>query len=362
MSPMRKALIRVLVADDSPLDRRSLVAILAADPEVQVAGEAASCAEAVALTKSLRPSVLLVDASLARGGASEAVRPIMIDAPTPIVVVSNAADPRDVENATRALDAGALAVVPRPPAAPAPADDEGAPRFIETVKAMAQVKVVGRWRGRAPAASDAARSAVRARAIAIAASTGGPTALARILSDLPPDLPASLLVVQHIARGFSDGFAAWLGTSGRLPVKHAEDGEPLVPGTVYLAPDDRHLGVTPDGTCVALLRAPPIGGFCPSATHLFASAARAFGPATAAVLLTGMGEDGVEGLRRVRAAGGRIVVQDERSSVVFGMPGAAVAAGLADVTTPLDLIPRQIESLARRGWTPSMLPSPNEER
>jgi two-component system chemotaxis response regulator CheB len=201
---------------------------------------------------------------------------------------------------------------------------------------MAEVKVVRRWRSAAPPAVPSrqglprpAEVGVPLRLVCIAASTGGPEALQRLLVELPGDFPAPLLVVQHITPGFTAGLATWLNSVCDLRVKLADNGEALAAHTVYLAPDDRHLTVARPGH-VVLSSAPPVGGFRPSASPLFESAARLYGRATAAVILTGMGEDGVAGLHAVRQGGGRIFAQDEKSCVVFGMPGAAVAAGLPD--------------------------------
>jgi two-component system chemotaxis response regulator CheB len=166
--------------------------------------------------------------------------------------------------------------------------------------------------------------------------------LQQIFSALPGDFAVPILVVQHIATGFTSGLAAWLNTVCDLRVKVAEQGERLVAQTVYLAPDDRHLGVANGG--IALSAAAPVNGFRPSATFLFESVARSFGAATAAVMLTGMAEDGVTGLREVQRRGGRTLAQDEATCVVFGMPGAAIAAGLADEVLPLDgLAPRLVQ-------------------
>jgi two-component system chemotaxis response regulator CheB len=155
-------------------------------------------------------------------------------------------------------------------------------------------------------------------------------------------------VVQHIATGFVRGLADWLDAGSAVRVKVAEHGEPLRPHLAYLSPDDCHLGVAAPGV-VALSDAAPIGGFRPSGTHLFASAARTYGRATAAVILTGMGSDGVEGLKAVRAAGGAVLAQDEASSVVFGMPREAVAAGVVDATLPAEEIAPRLVALAREG-------------
>jgi two-component system chemotaxis response regulator CheB len=164
-----------------------------------------------------------------------------------------------------------------------------------------------------------------------------------VLRALPADFPVPILVVQHIADGFVGGLADWLNTVSAVHVKVAEEGETIAPGVVYLAPDDRHLAVSERG--VTLSEAPPVGGFRPSANVLFASIARVFGTSAVAVMLTGMGDDGVDGLRTMKSAGGTIVVQDEQSSVVFGMPKAAIAEGLADVILPLREMPAKLIGL-----------------
>jgi two-component system chemotaxis response regulator CheB len=185
--------------------------------------------------------------------------------------------------------------------------------------------------------------------VAIATSTGGPAALQRLLSDLPATFPLPILIVQHITPGFTAGLVSWLGDTTPFRVKLAQEGEPLTPGTVYLAPDDVHLGAGGRGGAVALSDATAIGGFRPSGTFLFESLARAYGPAVLALILTGMGDDGVAGLRAVREAGGYVIAQDERTSIVFGMPGAAVAAGLATLVLPLEAIAPRLVALAGPG-------------
>ncbi|MFP2934746.1 CheB methylesterase domain-containing protein, partial [Pyxidicoccus sp. 3LG] len=180
----------------------------------------------------------------------------------------------------------------------------------------------------APVIPPAMPVPVKPAVVALAASTGGPAALFRVLSELPADFPVPLLVVQHIAIGFGQGLATWLRTAGPLPVKVAEDDEPLLPGHVYLAPDDRHLGVRSEMRA-EVSRAAPVNGFRPSATWLFRSVTRACGPASLAVVLTGMGQDGLEGVRELHGAGGRVLAQDEATSVVYGMPGVVVGANLA---------------------------------
>ncbi len=341
------AIVRALVVEDSATARELLAGILGADPGIRVVGLARDGVEAVEMTGALRPDVVTMDAGMPRMDGFEATKRIMVEAPTPIVIVSATLDTREVAVSMRALEAGALVVLDKPAGPGAPDFEEASRRFVRTVKAMSQVKVVRRWPERPPerrpraAPRGAARTPVRA--VAIAASTGGPAAVRRLLSALPGRFPAPILVVQHMARGFVAGLAAWLDAGSLLRVKVAEHGEPLAPGTVYLAADDRHLGASSLATAV-LSDAPPVGGFRPSGSVLFESVAAAFGPSAMALVLTGMGQDGVKGLRALRKAGGRVIAQDERSSVVFGMPGAAIAAGLADLALPLDAIaPRLIE-------------------
>jgi two-component system chemotaxis response regulator CheB len=336
-------MISVLVAEDSPTARALIVEILRGDPEIQVVGEARDGAEAVALAQALRPQVITMDIRMPRLDGFQATKEIMITAPTPIVIVTASDQARDVEVAMHSLRAGAVAVLHKPPGLGSSHFEQAAGDLIATVKAMSQVKVVRHWRPRPETLEAPAQKpvrpppGVRGQVVAIATSTGGPAALARVLADLPGDFPAPILVVQHITAGFTEGLADWLDSVCDLRVKVAEPGEALATSTVYLAPDNHHLGVA-GRAAIAVAGAPPVGGFRPSGTYLFESVARSFGGAAVAVILTGMGEDGVQGLRAVRRAGGRVIAQDEKTSVVFGMPGAAVAAGLADQVLPLDAI------------------------
>lgn len=357
-------MIRVLVAEDSATARALLVRVLESDPGITVVGEAKDGEEAVAMTRLLRPDLVTMDIHMPRMDGLEATREIMGTVPTPIVIVTGSTTAREVRSSMETLRIGALDVLVKLPA-PGSAEFAGATRhLIAIVKAMARVKVVRHWwpgpapastnPGRAPAAGSLPvpppppglpATGMPVRVVAIATSTGGPQALHQLLSRLPATFAAPILVVQHISPGFTAGLADWLGTVCAFRVKVAAAGEASAPRTVYIAPDDRHLGVTAAGE-IQLSGDPAVGGFRPSGTFLFESVARAFGASVVAVILTGMGEDGMAGLRAVRRAGGRIIAQDEKSSVVFGMPGAAVAAGLADAVLPLDLIAPRLAALA----------------
>ena len=334
-------MVRVLVVEDSPTARELLISILSSDPEMEVVGAARDGVEAVAMTRKLRPDIVTMDIRMPRMDGFEATKEIMIASPTPIVIVTASVMVHDVETSMHALRAGALAVLEKPAGPAAPDFEESARNLIANVKAMSQVKVVRHWRPRKEAEPRKQEATARAKVVAIATSTGGPAALNRLLAELPGDFPLPILVVQHITRGFIGGLADWLNKSARLHVKVAEQGETLSPHVVYLAPDNFHLGVTGSGI-VALSNEPPRDGFRPSGSSLFESAARAYGSSVLALILTGMGDDGVEGLRTVRRAGGHIIAQDEGSSVIFGMPGAAIASGLADVVLALDDIPAHL--------------------
>jgi two-component system chemotaxis response regulator CheB len=328
--------IRVVIADDMSASLALLEGVFGMEPGFEVAGRAKDGKEAVALTEKLRPDLVTMDIEMPVMNGFDATLEIMTRFPTPIVIVSGQ-DTSSVAFSLNAMKAGALAVVPKPPAPGSPEFQAQARHLLTMARAMAGVKLLPRVQPAQPAApAGAVRGRSRARVIAIAASTGGPPALSRILSELPADFRAPLLVVQHIAEGFAEGLAKWLGASSKLRVKVAEHGEPLAPGTVYLAPDRRHLGVS--GERVELSDAPPVEGFKPSGSHLFESVARSFGPAALGLILTGMGKDGVRGLAALRAAGGTVVAQDEQTSVIYGMNGEAVLGGLTDEVLPLDAL------------------------
>jgi two-component system chemotaxis response regulator CheB len=340
-------MIRVLIAEDSITCLGLLTAILATDPALELVGHAADGAQAIKLNRQLRPDVIVMDIHMPLVDGFEATRQIMIEAPTPIVIVSATVNVRQVAVSMHALRAGALALMSKP-AFGDPSDfTERARRFTASIRAMAGVRVVRRWETKPsvpPPASFKPGTGDDATVIAIAASTGGPAALYRILSELPAHLPVPVLIVQHIATGFVAGLAAWLDEATPLKVRVASACETLQNGCVYLAPDEHHLGLA-DRQTLELSHTPAVGGFRPSGTYLFESVARTHGSGAIAVVLTGMGEDGLVGLRAVRAAGGRIVAQDEATSIVFGMPGAAVEAGLPDAILPLDMIAPRLSRL-----------------
>jgi two-component system chemotaxis response regulator CheB len=266
---------------------------------------------------------------------------IMADTPTPILVLTAN---REEAVGFRALSLGALDILEKPQAS-TDLDEYG--RLLRSrLRLLAGVKVIRHVRGlRERAAAAPRRRASRVELVVIGASLGGPRALATLLRGLPATFRAPIAVVQHIADGFTEGLAAWLASEARLDVHEGQDGEPLVPGKVLLAPTGRHL-VVGDGF-IRLSDAPPVDTFRPSVTPLFLSAARAYGPRVCGVILTGMGRDGAEGLRAIRDGGGTTLAQDESSSAVFGMPRAAIELGAVERVLPLDEISRALGELTR---------------
>jgi two-component system chemotaxis response regulator CheB len=337
--------IRVVVADDSAVVAEVLRAVLESDPDLRVVGHARNGAEAVELARRLRPDVLLMDVRMPVMDGIAATTAIMAEAPVPILVVA-ASVHEDTSVAFRAIQAGAVDVVEKPTGTLS--SDYARLDLIRHVKLVARVPPIRR--GRLPAVDrqgeqgeqgvSGAPWALRAPGaspggvVALGASTGGPPALAAILSAFPPSLPSPVLAVQHISPGFLPGFVEWLGSVVPLPVRVAVLGEILESGVVYFPPEDRHLGLTPDGRALTS-DDPPEGGHRPSVSWLFRSVARARGARAVGVLLTGMGSDGASGLRELRHAGGHAICQDEGTSVVWGMPQQAVLMGAADAVLPL---------------------------
>lgn len=360
-------MIRVLVVDDSATSRALLVALLSVESDFEIVGEAANGNEAVQMAERLSPDLVTMDVQMPVMDGLEATKQIMRRSPRPIIIVSHAAREDDVKLSLDATRAGALMVLPKP-------DGPGSPRFmsdrtqlISMARAMSQVKVVRRHgtdalepRTQAPPSPTTARACSERslRLVAIAASTGGPAALRTIFAELPRSFPLPILVVQHIARGFTNGLAQWLQGDSALDVRVAVHGERANPGAVYLAPDDLHIGCrvdAADSIRIALDNAPAVGAFRPSASHLFRSAADALGAGALSVILTGMGDDGVEGLRAAKSAGGCVMAQDEASSVIYGMPREAARAGVVDMVMGIDGIARKLVELAAESAAPPVL-------
>jgi two-component system chemotaxis response regulator CheB len=351
-------LINVLVVEDSPVVREFLIHVLSSDPGIRVVGTAHDGEEALDAVRRYRPDVITMDIHMPKMDGLEATRRIMETDPTPIVIVSGSTDPHETAMMFRAMEAGALAVLMRPNGIGHPNHETTARELVQTVKLMSEVKVVRRWprvRRDAPAPHPVkmglARAPAQVRIVAIGASTGGPPALHTILAGLPKAFPAPILIVQHMAAGFIQGFAEWLAQSARLPVHVATHGEPTLPGHVYIAPDEYQMKVDHSGK-ILLTRDAPENGLRPSVSYLFRSIADNYGCDAVAGLLTGMGRDGAEELRLLKDKGAVTFAQDKDSSVVHGMPGEAIKLDAATFVRAPDKIAAVLVNLANhRGKT-----------
>ncbi|HXV97863.1 MAG TPA: chemotaxis-specific protein-glutamate methyltransferase CheB [Anaerolineae bacterium] len=344
--------IRVLVAEDSPTYRELLVAILQNVPNLQVIGTARNGAEAVRLAKRLRPDVITMDIYMPEMDGFEATRQIMTENPCPIVIIS-ASTAKDLQDLTfNALRAGALSVLEKPTLQDSP---EAYEALAAQVKLMSEVKVVRRWGKSMPPSEPKLLATTpsptlvqngnsKIQLVAIAASTGGPGILAEILSKLPTDFPAPILIVQHITPGFGTGLADWLNQQTPLQVRLACHADEPKPGQVLIAPDDAHMVVNSMGL-IALSDAPPVHGLRPAADYLFNSIARVYGATAIGIILTGMGNDGAEGLQAMRRAGAHTVAQDKGTCIVFGMPAVAIELGAAEQVLPAKQIAAAIMAL-----------------
>lgn len=323
--------LRVLVIHDSPTMRASLRRAFAGE-DVVIAGEGADGDEAEGLVARTTPDVVLMDIVMPRMDGFAATRAVMASQPTPIVLISSVVATRDVSVAMEALRSGALAVADP---LPSPSDPQFAVKrsaLVQLLRAMSQVDVKPRKvMPRAKSARTTPTGAIHV--IGLVASTGGPQVIDEILRELPQKSAPPILIVQHIAKGFTEGFASWLSRDTGHRVVVATNGEPAERGMIYVAPEDRQLGI--DATLhLVVTNDPPVGVFRPSGTHLFRSLARSFGSRAAGMLLTGMGNDGAAGLLDLRRAGGETVAQDEATSVIFGMPRAAIELGAAKEVLP----------------------------
>ena len=351
--------IRVLIADDSPMVRNMLADILASDPGISVAGVAGNGLQAIEQTRLLKPDIVAMDINMPVMGGLEAIEKIMSTTPVPILVIT---DLDDARVAFSALSKGALDVYHK-----SFYDQSMAAELIAKVKLLSRVKVIRhilpkegetgvaprpleQIKNSSPLPSASRRKESRKallQLVAIASSTGGPRALAQIFSEMREGFPVPIVVAQHVSDGFVNGLVEWLDSVTPIKVKFAADREPLRKNHVYFAPAGMHIMVKADAR-LALVAAPPEDLFHPSCNLLLASAGKAFGAQSLGVILTGMGDDGVEGLRSIRKCGGYTVAQDESTSVVFGMPKVAIDKGLIDKVCPLGEISGLLKQLAER--------------
>jgi two-component system chemotaxis response regulator CheB len=348
-------MIRVLVVEDSPTVLELLIGILGSDPAIEVVGTAETGEEALDAVERFQPDVITMDVHMPKMNGFDATRRIMETHPTPIVIVSGTAGAADTTKAFRAIESGALAILQKPSGLGHPEHEQSTANLLRTIKLMSEVKVVRRWPRSRPVDPLPAFSAAsgcqfepaqtQIRLVAIGASTGGPPALQTILAGLPKDLPVPVLIVQHIAAGFTQGLVEWLAQSSSLPVQIPVHDQLVLPGRVYVAPEGLQMAMSADDR-TRLKPDAPENGLRPSVSHLFRSIAKAYGPSAVGVLLTGMGKDGAWELKLMKDQGAVTIAQDRDTSVVHGMPGEAIKLGGASYVLPPEKIRVALVSLA----------------
>ncbi|AFY74178.1 chemotaxis response regulator containing a CheY-like receiver domain and a methylesterase domain [Synechococcus sp. PCC 7502] len=353
--------VNVLLVEDSPIALEILQRILSTSPDIQVVGVAHNGKQALDLIPTVKPDVICVDMFMERMDGLELIRQVMAKFPCPILVVSNAVQSSDTDNIFRLLQAGAVDVFPKP-ATGLPSDYEKVKAaLINKIKVLSGVRVFTRplkdLEPPKPAIASVIQSQIQSplpviplvdpiaalksqfKVLAIGASTGGPSAFEKILYRFPANFPMPIICAQHISEGFLAGLVTWLDTNCALKVKIAQVGELPQPGIIYFAPETHHLELDNKGKFIYAVSS-QTRAYRPSITMLFQSIARFYGKTCMAALLTGMGNDGAEGLKTIFDHGGLTIAQDESSSVIFGMPKEAIALGAARYILPLqDIAP-----------------------
>ncbi len=337
MSPGSK--IRVLVVDDSAFVRKAVARMLGATADIEVVGSAADGEEGLRKARELRPDVVTLDIKMPKLGGLETLERLMAEQPVPVLLMSTLTQ-EGAEVTLRGLELGAMDFVDKSSVQPMS-------MLSLADELVAKIRALGGARIRArphPALPRAAEGALPVELVVIAASTGGPSALQEVVSTLPAGFPASVVVVQHIPRGFTKSLSERLDARSAVPVREARDGDAIEPGTVLIAPAGIHARLVRSrgGVQVSLDEEPRDALHRPSADVLMASAAEVYGPRVIGIVLTGMGSDGTEGLRRIREKGGRTLAESEETAVIYGMPKAAIEAGVVDRSVPLDRVVGEI--------------------
>jgi two-component system chemotaxis response regulator CheB len=353
-----------MIVDDSAVVRGLVTRWLQQDPAFELVASASDGAQALAKVEAARPEICILDVEMPVMTGLEALPELLKRRPEMKVVMASTLTTRGGRVTLQALHLGAADYVPKPEASKL----GGAEAFrVELLEKARQLALAARRRRRfavataavprtvAPALANApapvAATGGRVDLLAVASSTGGPPALTKLLSAIPADWRAPILIVQHMPAGFTALLADHLNRVCPLTVREAVDGEPVELRTVYVAPGDQHLVVRREGlkTVVSLNRDPAENWCRPAADPLFRSVADLYGDKAVGLVLTGMGHDGREGARALRARGARVIAQDEASSVVWGMPGSVVEAGLSTDVRPLDAMGEVLAELARGG-------------
>lgn len=344
-------MIRVAIVDESVSDRVALQRILGSDLEISVGGMAGDGAEAVDLVCRTRPEVVTIGVDVEATDNLYAVRQIMAHCPTPILLLMEPGRGQG-ELLAYLLAAGALDAMEKTRPSNGPDAARIRAELLTRIKLLARVPVITHMAGKLPSMGPRPttwRIGGASRAgVAIVSSTGGPMVLAGLLAALPADLPAPLFVLQHMAQGFIEGLAVWFQDHCSLRVQVAKQGDRAEPGVVLVGPDARQMMVGPGGV-IELHGHPAAAMPRPTGDRLFQSVARLYGSRAIGVVLTGMGRDGALGAMEIKSAGGRVIAQDEATSTIYGMPRAAIEAGVVDEVLPVGTIAEKLVEWVERG-------------
>lgn len=348
--------IRVLVVDDSSFMRKAITRMLESDGSIKVVGQARDGLEALEMVEKLKPDVITLDVEMPKLDGLETLKRIMESNPTPVIMFS-ALTKEGAETTLKALELGAVDFIAKDFSNVSISIHSKENELLEKVKSVARNRfafVIRRLRAslKSPLNMEALKS-FRKRGsyeiVSIGASTGGPQALQMILSELPKDFPIPVVIAQHMPKVFTKSFSERLDSTCEIKVKEAENREPIQPGVAYLAPGDSHMGLKRIGKQV-FVELVEDGKFIyrPSVDVLMGSVADIYEDRAIAIILTGMGSDGKEGIKRIFESGGYVIAQDEETSVVFGMPKAVIEAGYAKAILPIESIAKEVLKLVFR--------------
>ncbi len=359
---MESKKIKLLIVDDSSMVRGILREIFDSDPQIEVIGEAENGKVAIELTKRLKPDIITMDIQMPEMDGFESTEYIMAYHPTPIIIFSSAIDKTEAYSSIKAIALGALDVIQKPDIT----DDkfkEISELILSKVKSLSQIKVISHIRGKRkkrleetptdlPESPKTGLKQIESgsgstyKLLGIGSSTGGPYALETFLTEFPDSFSLPIVVVQHICDGFIDSLVELLDDRISMTVKIAENGEKLNRGTVYFAPNNVQLLIDREERILLDSHLPRWGVFKPSINYLFNTMADVYRDKGIGVILTGMGNDGAEGLMKMRESGAVTIAQDQESSLIFGMPKAAIDLGAAKYVIPLQEIANQIKLIS----------------
>ncbi len=331
--------LKVLVVDDSLLMQRVIADILESDPQMSVVGTARNGEEALAKIPALHPDVITLDVEMPIMNGLTAVRKIMEINPVPVVMIS-ALTQKEAQLTLKALEFGAVDYIPKPAGQISLNMGSMKEEIILKVKTAASANVRQARRFTVEDGESAEPVRINEKVIAIAASTGGPQAITHVLTHLPSNIPP-ILIVQHMPKGVTKLFAEGLSHTCKFKVKEAEEGDYVQHGLALIAPGGYHMVVTETGR-IRLNQDPPVNYVRPAADVMMNSVADVYGDGSVGVVLTGMGSDGAKGIKSIKEKGGTTIAQDEKTSVIFGMPHVAIQTGCVDVVAPLEQVPRAI--------------------